>query len=131
MKTKPLIGMLLIIVTAPTFAGNKQAPEKTHGISAETLQSNALGPQINAMQGYDFRSRRVTIEPGGATNEHSHAERPGIVYVEQGKIIEYRNGTKKTYKPGDTWVEKADTVHWVYNKTKKPVVLIITDIIKQ
>jgi len=123
-------GLLLtgiVITTAMTvtaIAGNK-APEKTSGISAQVLHQNNLGPQIKVMQAHDFRARRLTLAPGGATAEHSHAQRPGIVYVEEGEIIEYRNGVKRSFKKGDTWIETADTVHWVKNPSKDKVGVIV------
>ncbi len=112
------------------FAGGK-APEKTHGFSAEQLHENELAAQIPAMEGYSLRMRRVTIEPGGATNEHSHANRPGLVFVEKGKVIEHRNGIKREFFKGDSWIETADTNHWAQNKSNKPASLIVIDLPKK
>lgn len=136
MQKTYLIGGLSLIVAAiaaaTAYAGNSaKAPEKSHGLSPVVAHQNGLEAQIPAMKGYDFRSRKITLMPGGATAEHSHAERPGIVYVMKGTVVEYRNGVKRTFKSGDTWIEKADTVHWVKNPTNKPAVIFMVDLPKQ
>lgn len=117
----------LVVATTAAFAGEKKAPDETHGLSAQLLQIHALGEQIPAMAGYQLRARRVTFEPNGATAFHHHEERPGFVYVEKGEITEIRNGEKRTFRAGETWNEPGDTNHWVTNNSDEPAVLIIID----
>jgi len=119
-----IIPVILTILSLGVYAGSK-APEKTHGLSPKVLHQNNLGAQIEVMKGYDVRARRISFAAGGATAEHSHASRPGIVYVEKGEIIEYRNGEKRTFKKGDTWIETADTNHWVKNASMSEEAAII------
>jgi len=120
--------VILAIISLGVYAGSK-APEKTHGLKPEVLHQNNLGAQIGAMGGHDVRARRIVFQAGGATAEHSHATRPGIVYVEKGKIIEYRNGTKREFSQGDTWIETADTMHWVENPSQtEPASIIMIDL---
>ncbi len=129
MKQTALIALLTLVMSSPAFASGK-APEKTHGLSAVALEAHELAAQIPVMSNYQLRARRVTFEPGGATSLHSHAMRPGIVYVERGEIVEIRSGEKRTFKAGETWNETADTEHWVKNASDQPAVLIIIDLPK-
>jgi len=109
-----VIALVAAAIATSVLAGDKP-PEKTQGLSVNVLHQNNLGAQIGAMQKYDIRSRYITFAPGAAIAEHSHAERPGMVYVIKGGIIEYRNGERNEYKAGDSWIETADTVHWAKN----------------
>jgi quercetin dioxygenase-like cupin family protein len=106
-------------------------PQKTQGIDATALQQFPLAAQIPAMAGYELRGRRIVIAPGGTITEHSHADRPGIVYILEGTLTEYRNGVARIVKPGDTWAEEANTVHWIENKTDKPCVIWAVDLVKK
>jgi len=115
---------MLAIISVGVYA-NSKAPEKTHGLKPVVLHQNNLAAQIELMKGYDVRARRISFDAGGATAEHSHATRPGIVYVEKGEIIEYRNGKKRMFKQGDTWIETADTMHWVKNASETETAAII------
>jgi len=126
------ITALSLALCAVAYAGAKAiAPEKTSGLMPVVAHENALANQIPSMQGYNMRGRKITLAPGGATAEHSHAERPGIVYVIKGKVNEYRNGEKIEYSAGDTWIETADTVHWVENPSDEPSVIFMVDLPKQ
>ena len=46
----------------------------------ELLAAFALGPEIDGLAGRQFRTRKVTIEPGGVIGPiHDHKDRPGMV----------------------------------------------------
>lgn len=124
MNIRIVLTALLIIVSPLSFAGGK-VPTETQGITPITLHQNNLGAQINLFQDYDIRARRIIFAPGATVAPHSHAERPGIVYVESGVVVESRNGRKRKFKEGDTWIEKASTNHWVKNPSKKKEAVII------
>lgn len=119
----------LMAYQSGTFAETK--PQKTQGIDAKVLQQFPLAAQIPAMAGYELRGRRIVIAPGGTITEHSHSDRPGIVYILEGTLTEHRNGVARIVKPGDTWAEEANTVHWMENKSDKPTVIWAVDLIKK
>ncbi len=131
MNIKLALATLLITVatSSHSFANNKhKVPTETQGLTATELHSNNLGAQINVPE-YNLRARRVILIPGATVAPHSHAERPGFVYVERGLVIESRNGRKRRFREGDTWLESASTNHWVRNPRKvKEAVLIIVDL---
>src|SRR5450631_1017317 len=104
------ITALLLVGITNSFAAQK--PEKTQGLGETVLQQFPLAAQIPAMQGYELRGRRIVIAPGGAVTEHSHADRPGIVYILEGSMTEHRGEIARTVNVGDTWAEDVNTLHW-------------------
>jgi quercetin dioxygenase-like cupin family protein len=108
-----------------------QAPTKTNGITEKPLATVELGPEIEGMAGRQLRMRLITIEPGGATVIHSHKERPGTVYILQGKITDHRAGVATEYGPGVGWPEDNATTHWIQNAGTMPAVEISVDIFKK
>lgn len=127
---KKLLISTVMAAFVTTVSAQEVAPDKTSGLDVHQYYNHALGAQIPAMEGYSLRGRRIVVEPGGATNEHSHAERPGIVYVLEGTVDEHRGKTKRSLMPGDTWLEDSQTVHWVKNTSDKPAVLLVFDLLK-
>jgi Cupin domain len=73
--------------------------------------------------------RMVTIEPGGVFGPiHDHKDRPGMVYILQGTITDYRNGVAKEYEPGVGWPEDKNTTHWLENRRTTSAVEISFDL---
>ncbi|MCZ2722217.1 cupin domain-containing protein [Marinomonas sp. 15G1-11] len=106
-------------------------PEKTQGIEVTPLELQALGAQISVMDGYDIRARRLVINAGGTISEHSHSDRPGVVYILEGSMTEHRGDVARVVKAGDTWHESLDTVHWMENTSGKPCVVLAIDLVAQ
>ncbi len=128
MEMRRVIWMVILIggFGASVYAAK---PEKTQGIEDKPLELHALAAQIPAMAGYELRTRRVTIAAGGTIAEHSHADRPGVVYVLAGSIREHQGDVVRVLNPGDTFSEKLETVHWLENVTDKPCVLLAVDLV--
>lgn len=127
----PITMLAAILISAPAYAGNLhkiKEPTETKGVSLTVLQQNALEAQIPAMKGFELRARRITFEAGASFTKHNHAERPGFVYVESGEIIENRNGTSRKFKAGDSWIEDAQTDHWLRNVADEPAIIIMVDL---
>ncbi|VAV94220.1 hypothetical protein MNBD_ALPHA08-9 [hydrothermal vent metagenome] len=129
-KTAMVAMVLSMLGTVATTSFAKESPTENKGISGEPLGLQTLQEQIPAMAGYVLRTRRVTLAPGGSVKTHSHADRPGFLYVLEGELAEYKDGVVKTFKPGDSWTETANTVHGVKNNTDKPAVAIVIDLVK-
>ena len=114
-------------------AGGQQ--NEGHGAKAVTdtvLSSIDLGGEKIAAKGYAFRLRRLVIQPGGIVPWHSHVERPAIIYVVSGTILEYssRCQVPVMHKAGEVSKEPVGTSHWWKNTGKVAVVLISADILK-
>jgi len=125
-----LLGLALI---AGSWSANGQQapPTETKGVTPKLLAAVNLGPEIEGMGGRQLRMRIVTIEPGGVFEIHNHKDRPGTVYILQGKITEHRGDVAKEYSPGEFWSEDKQTLHWLENKGTTPAAFIAVDIFKQ
>jgi len=111
---------------------SEQAATETKGVTSEVLGTVELGPEIEGMAGRQLRMRMVTIEAGGVFGPiHDHKDRPGIVYILQGKITDHRNGVAADYGPGVGWPEDRNTTHWLENRGTIPAVEISVDIVRQ
>lgn len=79
-----------------------------------------------------LRTRRLTILPGGFVPTHSHADRPAIIYIVSGEVIEHSTkcSVPVIYKAGESISAfGADLQHWWANKRRKTVVLTSSDIV--
>lgn len=130
MKQILLSGLLAATFISTSALAKDMPPKETSGLDVQLYHNHSLGAQLAPMEGYTLRGRRITFAPGGGTNEHSHADRPGIVYVLEGTLDEHRGDTKRVVVAGDTWVEEADTVHWIKNTSDKPAVVLAFDLVK-
>src|SRR5262249_46618255 len=77
------------------------------------------------------RFRKLTIEPGGIVPWHSHDDRPAIIYVAEGEIVEYASNCADpiVHKAGDIRPETHGTSHWWQNLGNKTVVLFVGDVL--
>ena len=111
---------------------NEPTAPETKGVAVKLLATLDLGPEIEGMAGRQLRMRMVTIEPGGVFGPvHDHKDRPGMVYILQGTIIDHRSGVAKDYGPGVGWPEDKGTTHWLENRGTTPAVEISVDIVRQ
>jgi len=111
---------------------NKQLSPETKGVTVQLLSTVDLGPEIEGMTGRQLRMRLVTFEPGSIFGPlHDHKDRPGIVYILQGKITDHRNGISTDYGPGVGWPEDRNTMHWLENRGTIPAIEISVDIVRQ
>jgi quercetin dioxygenase-like cupin family protein len=110
----------------------EQTAPETKGVTVKHLAAIDLGPEIEGMAGRQLRMRLVTLEPGGVIGPiHNHIDRPGVVYILQGKITDHRNGVVKEYGPGVGWPENKNTTHWLENRETTTAVEISVDIFNQ
>jgi quercetin dioxygenase-like cupin family protein len=111
---------------------DQPATPETRGVTSELLATIDLGAEIEGMEGRQLRMRMVTIEPGGVFGPlHDHVDRPGLVYILQGTITDFRGGVATEYGPGLGWPEDRDTLHWLENRGSVPAVEISVDIVRQ
>jgi len=62
---------------------------KPASVTDVTLGAIDLGKQPAHIEGRELRFRKLTIEPGGIIPWHSHDDRPALISVQQGEIVEY------------------------------------------
>jgi quercetin dioxygenase-like cupin family protein len=105
---------------------------KPVGVSDVTLGSIDLGKQPAHIEGRELRFRKLTIEPGGIVPWHSHDDRPALIFVQQGEIVEYASNCEVpiTHKAGDIRPEMFGTSHWWKNLGNETVILYVGDVRK-
>src|ERR1700730_327908 len=105
---------------------------KPVGVTDVTLGSIDLGKEPAHIEGRELRFRRLSIAPGGVVPWHSHDDRPALIFVQQGEIVEYASNCEVpiTHKAGDIRAEVNGTSHWWKNLGKETVVLYVGDVRK-
>jgi quercetin dioxygenase-like cupin family protein len=78
-----------------------------------------------------LRFRKLTIEPGGIVPWHSHADRPAIIYIAEGEIVEYASNCSVpiVHEAGEVRPETSGTSHWWQNLGNKTVILFVGDVL--
>jgi quercetin dioxygenase-like cupin family protein len=131
-----------LCLAAPAFAGECPADKmKTDavkavnhgpkGVSDKVLAAIDLSKEKVAVAGHMMRVRRLDIQPGGIVPWHSHAERPALIYVVSGEIIEHASNCAVpiVHKAGEVARETRATSHWWQNNGKTAVTLLSFDIV--
>lgn len=82
------------------------------------------------VKGRQFRLRQLDVGPGGVVPWHSHDDRPAMIYIVSGEIVEYASNCAVpiVHKTGDVANEKKGTSHWWQNTGSLPAVLISVDL---
>lgn len=103
---------------------------KPVGVTDTTLGAIDLGKEMAKIKGRELRFRKMVIQPGGIVPWHSHDDRPALIYVAEGEIIEYASNCAAPihHKAGEIRPETHGTAHWWKNLGDKPVVLFIGDV---
>lgn len=131
----PLAAPLAVAGECPAgkeIAGSMSADGHTEGkgVTDTVLAVNHLGDYYPELAGREQRVRMLTIEPGGEVPWHDHADRPALIYVISGEIVEYRSSCAVpiVHRAGEVAAELGPLMHWWKNETRQPVVLISADL---
>jgi len=115
-------------VGANPLAGAPSAPV---GVTDNEIASIDLSKENVHLAQRRLRTRHMTIAPGGIVPLHDHADRPALIMVTEGRVLE---NSSKCLAPivhvaGDTARELLGTRHWWKNESDKPVQLMISDLV--
>jgi quercetin dioxygenase-like cupin family protein len=101
------------------------------GVTDTVLAAIDLEKEPANIKDRQLRFRKLTIEPGGIVPWHSHGDRPAIIYIAEGEIVEYASNCAVpiTHKAGEIRPETSGTSHWWQNHGKKTVVLFVGDVL--
>ncbi len=128
------VGLLLAQVSDVGWA-LRAAPSKHKGVGVESLgvvSEQSMSRQIG-LEGHIMQLREITLAPGGAIAQHSHAKRPGLVWTISGSWVEGRANGEIEYPAnegkGSTIIEDADTTHWFFNDGAVPAKVLVCDIV--
>jgi quercetin dioxygenase-like cupin family protein len=99
-------------------------------VTDEVITSTDLAKQPVGINDRLFRMRRLVIQPGGVVPWHSHSDRPAIIYIISGEIVEYASTCTVpiVHKSGESTIESHPTQHWWKNTGSVPVVLLSADL---
>jgi quercetin dioxygenase-like cupin family protein len=141
-------GLLLAAVVAgaaafaaPAIAGECPADQKKPnareavdlkpvGVTDTTIAAIDVSKAPFKIDGRNFRMRKLVVEPGGIVPWHSHDDRPALIFVQQGEIIEYASNCAGpiVHKAGEVRAETNGTSHWWKNLGEVPVILYVGDV---
>jgi quercetin dioxygenase-like cupin family protein len=111
---------------------NVRAPDSTpaSGVTDTVVGMIDLSKEPAHVDGRLLRLRKLVVQPGGVVPWHSHHDRPAIILITKGTIIEYAStcSVPIVHGPGDTTVETHTTAHWWRNESKEPVELFSADL---
>lgn len=110
--------------------GQKPSTAAAKGVTDVVRTTTDLSKEALALNGRQFRLRQLDVQPGGIVPWHSHDNRPAMIYIVSGEIIEYASNCAVpiAYKAGDVAPEKKGTSHWWQNTGSVPSVLISVDL---
>jgi quercetin dioxygenase-like cupin family protein len=142
--TLSLIGLVAgsLALSTAAFAGGCPADQHKHnartavntpakGVTDTTLGAIDLANETIGAKERQLRFRKLTIEPGGIVPWHSHDDRPALIFVAEGEVIEYASNCAVPilHKQGEIRAETKGTSHWWENKGTRTVVLYVGDIL--
>ena len=115
-------------VAANDLKGAATAPL---GVADTDLASIDLAKENVKLDQRRLRLRQMTIMPGGIVPLHSHEDRPALIMVNSGEIVEYSSkcAVPILHKAGEVAREFMGTKHWWKNTGSVPVNLTIGDIV--
>ena len=110
--------------------GQKPGPMMPKDVTDVVRASTDLSKEPLALGGRLFRLRQLDIKPGGIVPWHSHGNRPAMIYVVSGEVVEYASSCAVpiVHRTGDIAPEKNGTSHWWQNTGNANAVLISVDL---
>lgn len=114
----------------PDGSGEKMNATPAKDVSDTVLTSIDLAKEPAAVKDRLLRLRRLEIKPGGVVPWHSHGDRPAIIYIVQGEIVEYAStcAVPIVHRAGEASTELHGTAHWWKNTGTETVVLLSADL---
>jgi len=113
--------------------GQKPGATAPAGVTDTVIASTDLAKEPVNINDRLFRLRKLVVEPGGVVPWHSHGNRPAIIYIIKGEIVEYAStcAVPILHKAGDVTPETHATSHWWKNTGKQTVVLLSADLLQK
>jgi quercetin dioxygenase-like cupin family protein len=113
----------------PDGTGEKMNSTPAKDVTDAVLTSVDLAKETAAVKDRLLRLRRLEIKPGGVVPWHEHANRPAIIYIISGEIVEYAStcAVPIVHRAGEVATETHATSHWWKNLGQETVVLLSAD----
>jgi quercetin dioxygenase-like cupin family protein len=110
--------------------GQPPGPTMPQGVTDTVRASTDVAKAPYDIKGRLFRLRELVMLPGAIVPWHSHDQRPAMIYIVSGEVVEYASSCAVpiVHKAGDVAPESFGTSHWWKNTGKAPAVLISVDL---
>jgi quercetin dioxygenase-like cupin family protein len=110
--------------------GQKPGPMAPKDVTDVVRATTDLAREPAAIAGRQFRLRQLELKPGGIVPWHSHDDRPAMIYVVSGEVVEYASSCAVpiVHRAGDVAPERNGTSHWWKNTGSGTAVLISVDL---
>jgi len=106
------------------------AANPASGVTDTVVGSIDVSKEPAHIDGRLLRLRKLVIQPGGVVPWHSHHDRPAIIVITKGTVVEYASNCSVpiVHAEGDVTTETSGTSHWWRNETDAPVELYSADL---
>jgi quercetin dioxygenase-like cupin family protein len=143
-RTITVAGLVIgsVVLTSTAFAGSCPADKMKAdarepvkfaavGVTDTTLGAIDLAKEPAKIKDRQLRFHKLTIEPNGIVPWHSHGDRPALIFIAEGEIVEYASNCAApiVHKAGDIRAETSGTSHWWKNLGDETVVLYVGDVL--
>jgi quercetin dioxygenase-like cupin family protein len=110
--------------------GQQMGPTQPKDVTDVVRATTDLSKEPAHIDGRQFRLRQLEMKPGGIVPWHSHDNRPRMIYIVSGEVVEYASNCAVpiVHKAGDIAPEKNGTSHWWKNTGNTTAVLISVDL---
>jgi quercetin dioxygenase-like cupin family protein len=114
----------------PDGSGQAKSAVAASGVTDVVISATDLAKEPVNINDRLFRLRKLTIQPGGVVPWHSHGDRPAIIYIISGQIVEYASNCAVPiiHKAGESTTETHATSQWWKNLGHETVVLLSADL---
>ncbi|WP_159084119.1 cupin domain-containing protein [Saccharobesus litoralis] len=119
-------------LSAVAHFSNVKPAQQTQGIGGvKVLGQLPLAQELDSIDDKALRVRELIMLPGATVAVHTHQYRPGVAYILQGEVVEYRSDSSipLTRSVGQIVFEKHDLTHWWHNQSQQTVKALVVDII--
>ena len=112
----------------------QQATGPTANTGIESVKALGTVPLAQELEGAGnrvLRARELVIEPGGVVAVHQHERRPGVAYVLEGEMTEFRGDPAQpvVHGVGSVALEWTGVTHWWENRGKVRARALVVDIV--
>ncbi|MFC4138439.1 MULTISPECIES: cupin domain-containing protein [unclassified Microbacterium] len=105
------------------------AGETIEVLAAIPLADRALPAGSTPLSDRTMRMRRITVEPGGVIAAHPHDNRPTILFVMTGALLEFSVGNDVAVEHAAPAVVTPTATHWWRNAGDEAAVIIGADLL--
>jgi quercetin dioxygenase-like cupin family protein len=114
----------------PDGSGEKMNGTPAKDVTDAVLASVDLAKEPAVVKDRLLRLRRLEVKSGGVVPWHEHANRPAIIYIVNGEIVEYAStcAVPIVHRTGEVATETHATSHWWKNLGQETVVLLSADL---